>query len=83
MLKKKATKKMKAAITKSIERGKALATNQKEEHLPRTDIEIALGRKMHQVGKEQAIFQASQGRLQRLQQEANVLDDKLKNLDAK
>lgn len=49
--------------------------------IQRSDIEIALGRKMHQVGKEQEIFTASQNRLNRLQQEANVLDEKLKKLD--
>ena len=49
--------------------------------MQRSDIEMALGRKAHQIGKEQAIFQASQERLQRLQQEANVLDEKLKKLD--
>ena len=49
--------------------------------IQRSDIEMALGRKMHQISKEQEVFTASKKRLDKLQAEANVFDEKLKKLD--
>ncbi len=47
----------------------------------REKIELLLGKKMHQIGKEQDIFVASQKRLKTLQAEANKLDDRLSKID--
>lgn len=47
----------------------------------RTDIEVELGRKMHEIGLEQEIFTASQKRLKKLQDEANKIDEQLGKLD--
>ncbi len=47
----------------------------------RDKIEIALGRKMHQIGREQEVLTASQKRLKKLNDEANELDERLKKLD--
>ncbi len=47
----------------------------------REEIEVALGRKMHEISKEQEIFVASQDRLKELQSQANVLDKKLNRFD--
>ena len=45
------------------------------------EAEAALGRKMHEIGKEQAVLQASQKRLQELQDQANLIDTELTKLD--
>ena len=63
-------KKIKEAVARSAARNDS-----------RSDIEIALGRKMHEIGKAQAVFQMYQKRLQKLNDEANALDEELKKLD--
>jgi len=47
----------------------------------REEIEAALGRKMHEISKEQEILVASQNRLKELQGQATVLDKKLNEFD--
>ena len=49
--------------------------------MTREEIEAALGKKMHEIGKQQAICMAENKKLQALQEEANKLDLDLTELD--
>ncbi|HEG44015.1 hypothetical protein LCGC14_2126370 [marine sediment metagenome] len=75
--KKKPSAKTHEAIKKAVERGNKL------EPAPghRIEIEAALGRKMHQIGKAQEIAQRHNAILQALHAQANELDMQLKKLD--
>lgn len=47
----------------------------------RKTIEQALGKKMHEIGKQQEVVQTENKLLKKMQEEANALDEELKKLD--
>jgi hypothetical protein len=51
--------------------------------MERSEIEQALGRKMHEISIQQEIVQKENTKLKKLNDEANELDNKLKELDGK
>lgn len=66
----KEAQKIKAAVARSAARNDS-----------RSDIEIALGRKMHQIGKMQDAYNELGKKLKALHDEASELDEELKKLD--